>query len=144
MTKKILIDEAVVKQALEALKPLTADAELRGDSFPEGNELHRMADAGFKTLTALREALEVDNKGVNALTEQAAEPVAWPEHEFIQWGAKKYGPLLRAAIELLADVDNNLEVKDSPQKFGVPFGKLVALRAAIEAAHGITSTNKGD
>lgn len=77
MTKKILIDEAVVKQALEALKPLTADAELRGDSFPEGNELHRMADAGFKTLTALREALEVDNKGVNALTEQAAELVAW-------------------------------------------------------------------
>lgn len=62
------------------------------------------------------------------------EPVAWPEHEFIQWGAVKYGPLLRAAIDLLAEVENNLDTKDAPQKFGVPFGKLIALRAAIETS----------
>lgn len=72
-----------------------------------------------------------------ALAEQPApvqqEPFA-KEHEFVQWGVSKYGPLLKAAIDLLAEVDVNLESKDVPQKFGVPFGKLNALREALAAA----------
>lgn len=47
----------VLKQALEALEPLSVDAELRGDNFPEGNRIHKMADAGFKAIAAIKEAL---------------------------------------------------------------------------------------
>jgi hypothetical protein len=46
-----------LKLALEALTPLTINAELRGDNFPKGNEIHKMADMGWKAITAIREAL---------------------------------------------------------------------------------------
>jgi hypothetical protein len=49
-------DEAL-KLALEALEPLTINAELRGDNFPKGNEVHKMADAGFKAITAIKAGL---------------------------------------------------------------------------------------
>lgn len=107
-------------------------AEILGATVPEVCDA--LAECGGPRLSTNMAVSGEEALAVAAKLKQAAEPVAWPEHEFIQWGAKKYGPLLRAAIELLADVDNNLEVKDSPQKFGVPFGKLVALRAAIEAS----------
>ena len=61
------------------------------------------------------------------------EPVAWPEHEFIQWGAKKYGPLVQAAINLLAEIDSNHDSKSYPQKYGVPYGAVNTLRDALTA-----------
>jgi len=61
------------------------------------------------------------------------EPVAWPEHEFIQWGAKKYGPLVQAAINLLAEIDSNHDSKSYPQKYGVPYGAVNTLRDSLTA-----------
>ena len=61
------------------------------------------------------------------------QPVAWPEHEFIQWGAKKYGPLVQAAINLLAEIDSNHDSKSYPQKYGVPYGAVNTLRDALTA-----------
>jgi hypothetical protein len=49
--------DEVLKQALEALEPLTLNAELRGDNLPEKNEIHKMADAGFKAILAIKQAL---------------------------------------------------------------------------------------
>lgn len=68
MTKKILIDEAVVKQVLEAL-----------ENHPGNYKLSKAECVTYNAAEgALREALEVNNKGVNVLAEQqVAEPVAW-------------------------------------------------------------------
>ena len=97
MPKKILIDETVVRQALDALEGRCGT-----------NAEERLAGGA---ITALREALEVNNKGVNALAEQpdysicptcggmasdpivpvearqqAPEPVAWQaEHQSGEW-----------------------------------------------------------
>jgi hypothetical protein len=68
-----------------------------------------------------------------AQPEAVQEPVAWPEHEFIQWGAKKYGPLVQAAINLLAEIDSNHDSKSYPQKYGVPYGAVNTLRDALTA-----------
>jgi hypothetical protein len=46
-----------LKLALEALEPLTLNAELRGDNLPEGNEIQKMADAGFKAIAAIKQDL---------------------------------------------------------------------------------------
>jgi hypothetical protein len=73
------------------------------------------------------------------------EPVAWPEHEFIQWGAKKYGPLVQAAINLLAEIDGNHDSKSYPQKYGVPYGAVNTLRDALTAtppAHDVVDIAK--
>lgn len=65
--------------------------------------------------------------------QEQGEPVAWPEHEFIQWGAQKYGPLVRAAINLLAEIDSNHDSKSYPQKYGVPYGAVNTLRDALSS-----------
>jgi hypothetical protein len=62
-------DEAL-KLALEALKPLSVSAELRGDNLPEGNEVHKMADAGFKAITACEQALAAQPAPVPLTDEQ--------------------------------------------------------------------------
>ena len=71
MTKKILIDEAVVKQALVAL-----------ENHPGNYKLSKAECVTYNAAEgALREALEVNNKGVNA-----TEPVAWQaEHQSGEW-----------------------------------------------------------
>lgn len=53
-------------------------------------------------------------------------------HERIQWGARTYGPLLRAAIDLLAAVDAQND-KPVPLKYSIPYGAVNALRDAIES-----------
>lgn len=80
MTKKILIDETVVKQALEWIEDATVVLSHTSTAIQGGlgAEAEGVGGCSVKVLKDLREALEVNNKGVNALAEQsAAEPVAW-------------------------------------------------------------------
>jgi len=67
-----------LQTVLEALKPLSVSAELRGDNLPEGNEVHKMADAGFKAIAAVKQA--------------PAPPVQEPVARLK--GVDEYGPML--------------------------------------------------
>lgn len=40
--------------------------------------------------------------------------------------------LRRAAVELLAAIDTNLATRQSPQKYGVPFGEARVLAMALD------------
>lgn len=68
-----------------------------------------------------------------ALNAQPAQPEQSrfnAEHERIQWGVKTYGPLLKAAINLIAAVETQHD-KPSPLKYTIPYGAVNDLRAAI-------------
>jgi len=54
------------------------------------------------------------------------------QHERVLFGARTYGPMLRAAIALLAEVELRHELSPPPLKYGVPYGAINALREAIE------------
>lgn len=53
-------------------------------------------------------------------------------HEKVKWGAQTYGPLLRAAIDLLAAVDARHE-ETGTLKYTIPYGAVNALRDALTA-----------
>lgn len=197
MTKKILIDEAVVKQALEALESTGrflhhcwCDVQMNEYSFDKLNKQMEIVDA---EITALRGALEVNNKGVNALAEQsaqqAAESVARCPQDIIDaitaYGDARAGQdainapttsherladcirLVRGVLtkqmaptqqdgtngvvalqpltdDELRNVLRNTNHMIRNAMYGSFWPELEQACRAIEAAHGITSTNKGE
>jgi hypothetical protein len=42
-----------------------------------------------------------------------------------------------AAQKVLDEMDRNLDTKDSPQKYGAPFGALVELRQLLARTYGL-------
>lgn len=72
MTKKILIDEAVVKQVLEWIEDAAVVLSHTSTAIQGGlgAEAEGVGGCSVKVLKDLREVLEVNNKGVNALAEQ--------------------------------------------------------------------------
>jgi hypothetical protein len=120
----ITIERAKLEQLLDAtvelMRPVNADKG-NHDGW-DARDVRRWNAAIKNTRKALAPPTPVQ------------EPVAWPEHEFIQWGAKKYGPLVQAAINLLAEIDSNHDSKSYPHKYGVPYGAVNTLRNALTAA----------
>lgn len=56
----------------------------------------------------------------------AAKPVAWPLPD------PRFVRLVKAAIDLIAAVDENLDTKDVPLKYTVPWGAVTNLRNCID------------
>lgn len=66
-----------------------------------------------------------------ALRSLAATQV--PEHwKVVNEAQRAYGGIVKAAINLIAEVDERHDTKDVPLKHTVPYAAVVALRAAIE------------
>lgn len=219
MTKKILIDETVVKQVLGWIEDAAVVLSHTSTAIQGGlgAEAEGVGGCSVKVLKDLREALEVNNKGVNALVEQpapsqygspelqamivaramaqqAAEPVAGktrPLGYLPKWSVDRLtGDMGKVADPLvwglythvyLSSVEHGVAIYTSPQSAATQpvadeqrdaaryrwlrenratllitgfFGNGCINRAidevdkaidrAIEAAHGITSTNKGE
>lgn len=86
----------------------------------------------IKGLRDLRD-VDFDDLFVKAAALLAADAKAGGEaelHEKVKWGAQTYGPLLRAAIDLLAAVDARHE-ETGTLKYTIPYGAVNALRDAI-------------
>ena len=166
MTKKILIDEAVVKQAIWTLERLgeASDTDVSPKKWYEAR--------GWPTLEALEAVIadqkvaQANNKGVNALAEQsAAEPVAWiSEVRCVgpEYGKKRYGALPIQSLQPGYYAHTPLYASPQPSKpltdddlrnvlrntnhmirnamYGTFWPELAQACRAIEAAHGITGS----
>lgn len=63
----------------------------------------------------------------------AASATQVPEHwKVVNEAQRAYGGIVKAAINLIAEVDERHDTKDVPLKHTVPYAAVVALRAAIE------------
>lgn len=60
---------------------------------------------------------------------QAEAPSKWPQPD------PRFMKLAKAAINLLAACDSNHDTKSGPQKYGVPYGEVNALRDALDGSH---------
>ena len=119
---KILIDESVVRQALETLEEATPH-------LPVHTDWH------FESIAALRQVLE----------QPAQEPD--PDERTIAYmsgvyDGKKRKPLTDEQIDLLingrGDEDDDDYVEPTGDGFGLTDADLVRLVRRVEAAHGIT------
>lgn len=112
------------------------------DTTHHGVPLTYLAEAGewrqkallrkqmIEDLTAERDALSGQ---LAALRSLAASATQVPEHwKVVNEAQRAYGGIVKAAINLIAEVDERHDTKDTPLKHTVPYAAVVALRAAIE------------
>lgn len=76
---------------------------------------------------------EISDLRARIATLEAAQSGEAVQHTKVQFGLATYGPMLRAAIDLLAAVDERHE-QPFPLKYSIPYGAVNALREAIEAS----------
>lgn len=91
-------------------------------------KLNFAADNNLMLPSAYAEAFRKAAALLAADAQAGGEAVAL--HEKVKWGAQTYGPLLRAAIDLLAAVDARHE-ETGTLKYTIPYGAVNALRDAI-------------
>ena len=137
---KILIDEAVVKQALEALELLTYTTNLEG------------MGSGYIAIQALRQALADAEQPAPAQSAERGEPVAFETREIGE------GDWFRVPLKDRARIAGIIESPHmdyrwlctaplaTAQRITAYYRNVERQPIAVEAAHGITSgeaTKKG-
>jgi uncharacterized protein YlxW (UPF0749 family) len=85
---------------------------------------------------ALQAEMEAKDKEISEL-KAVSELSTWAAINRYQ---NEHIALVKAAVELIAEVEANLETKPSPLKYGVPFGAVNNLRAALRGAMKETTT----
>lgn len=120
----------------------TIEAQVQG----EEDDPHAWATAASNYLQAYSVMQTAMSDGINvqgaisgllgaqdALRSLAASATQVPEHwKVVNEAQRAYGGIVKAAINLIAEVDERHDTKDTPLKHTVPYAAVVALRAAIE------------